>query len=605
MSMRTNLYLKCVAILLAMFAVVACKKDTPQQDRPMYDRPLCKVWVEAKSATDTSLEFNITSEQADQVRYIFCQSSETAPSKETILAEGTEVEANGGEANEGVVVKFEELTPATKYTLHVVAQNSVDVVYAYQEAETEDAKAVQEPTINIVVGECGTTTAKFTITTTNATKVAYKVYNTTSINPDELVSSNEVLAEGEAIEANTTAEVEATDLEMGIEYEIVVAAEGEGGTIVDSKRFTTTLPAPTLTAALTEDIGYDYAVFSVEAENVAELKYVCIKAGSRDVTAEQVLKNGTSVEAGDVKIEGLAEETAYEVYVAAKGLDESVIMADVLTFTTEKNIIAYTLTENLEVSSYSYSGTNYFLTFIDQKQGYTLYADFYTTEELGYLTSGEYALGSMEGGEISSAYTRFLFTPTDMTGSTFSSGSLNVVATPNEETREVYYEIAGTLYFADGNSVVLNYSGLVEGIELPEVMEGAPEGAYVFEVSPSTNMPKRVYGSNLQAGEYYIKFYDSNWNELTIDLFVDPALCNDGSDALPAGTYSTADGSFDTYSNISLYNPYFAGNFTEAELKVTAEGDTYTFTLLGTVVSGSTEKVVYMSYTGEIADMVK
>ena len=133
--MRTNLYLKCLAILVAMLAVVACKKDTPQQDRPKDDRPLCHVWVEATSITDTSLEFNITSEQADEVRYIFCQSSETAPSKETILAEGTEVEANGGEANEGVEVRFEELTPATKYTLHVVAKNSADVVYAFQDEE--------------------------------------------------------------------------------------------------------------------------------------------------------------------------------------------------------------------------------------------------------------------------------------------------------------------------------------------------------------------------------------------------------------------------------------------------------------------------------------
>ena len=383
MSMRTNLHLKIVAILVAIFAVVACNNDLPPQDRPKDDRPLCKVWVEATSITDTSLEFNITSEQADEVRYIFCQSSETAPSRETILAEGTEVEANGGEANEGVVVKFEELTPATKYTLHVVAQNSTDMVYAYQEAETEEAEVVGA-TISIAVDEVGETTAKFTVTTTNATNVKYCVDNLSVGNPDELISIEEVLESGIAIEANTTVEVELTDLASGKEYEIVVAAEGEGGTVVDSKTFTTTLPAPTLVASLTEDIGYDYAVFTLSAENVAEVKYVCIKAGSRDVTAEQVLKNGTVVESGNVKIEGLSEETAYEVYVAAKGLDESVVMADVLTFTTTKNIIVYNLTEGLNASSYSYSSTNYFLTFIDQKQGYTLYVDFYTTEELGY-----------------------------------------------------------------------------------------------------------------------------------------------------------------------------------------------------------------------------
>ncbi len=596
--MRTNLYLKFVAILVAIFAVVACNNDLPPQDRPKDDRPLCHVWVEATSITDTSLEFNITSECADEVRYIFCQSSETAPSKETILAEGTEIEANPGEANEGVVVKFEELTPATKYTLHVVAQNSADVVYAYQEAETEDAKAVQEPTIEISVGEIGDTSAKFTVTTTNATNVKYCVYDLSRGNPDELISTEEVLETGTAIEANATVEVELTDLASGKEYEVVVAAEGDGGTAIENETFSTLYPEPTLSAELTEDIGYDYAVFSVAAEYAAEVKYVCIKAGSRDVTAEQVLKNGTAVESGNVKIEGLSEETAYEVYVAAKGLNEAVIMAEALTFTTEKNIIVYTLTENLEVSSYSYSGTNYFLTFIDQKQGYTLYADFYTTEELGYLTSGEYALAGMNGGEISTAYTRFLFTPTDITGSTFSSGSLNVVATPNEETREVYYEISGELYFSDGNYVTINYSGLIAGIELPEIVEGAPEGAHIFEVKESIQ-PTR-YTGNVVPGEYYIKFTDNDGGEFRIDLMLDPAICDNGNALLPTGTYTTEQFNL-SYTDFVTYRPsYKTWKFTAIEMDVVTEGDIHTITVNATMENGGETKPFYMKWSGEI-----
>ena len=598
MSMRTNLYLKTVAILVAMLAVVACKKDTPQQDRPNDDRPLCHVWVEATSITDTSLEFNITSEQADEVRYIFCQSSETAPSKETILAEGTEVEANGGEANEGVVVKFEELTPATKYTLHVVAQNSTDVVYAYQEAETEDAKAVQEPTIEISVGEIGDTSAKCTITSTNATTVKYIVNDLSSGNPDELISTEEVLEEGIAIESNTTVEVELTDLASGKEYEIVVAAEGEGGTVVDSQTFTTTLPAPTLVASLTEDIGYNYAVFSLSAQNVAEVKYVCIKAGSRDVTAEQVLKNGTVVESGDVKIEGLSEETAYEVYVAAKGIDESVVMADVLEFTTTKNIVVYTLGDGISASSYSYSSKNFFLTFIDEKQGYTLYVDFYATEELGYLPSGEYALAGMNGGEISSAYTRFLFSRTDTVGSTFSSGSVNVEAAPNEETREVYYEIGGTFYFSDGNSVTLSYEGLISGIELPEIVEGAPEGAHIFEVKESIQ-PTR-YTGNIVPGEYYIKFTDSDGGEFRFDLLLDPAICDNGNALLPTGTYTTEQFNL-SYTDFVTYRPsYKTWEITAIEMDVVAEGDIHTIIVNATMENGSETKPFYMNWSGEI-----
>ena len=596
--MRMKLYFKLFVALVAMFTAAACNNDTPPQDRPIGDRPLCHVWVETEAISDTSLEFKITSEQADEVRYIFCQSSENAPTAETILAEGTEVEANPGAANEGVVVKFEQLAPSTKYTIHVAAKNVTDTVSASQEAETEASVNAQ---LGFEVTNITETSAELTITSSNATEVKYLVV----AEADGMPSHDDIAANGESVEPNAEVKVTLTDLVAGTPYNIRGFATGENSRAEALFSFTTLIPEPVLSASITEDISYDYAVFSVAAENVAELKYVCIKAGSRDVTAEQVLKNGIAIAPGDVKIEGLAEQTAYEVYVAAKGLNEAVVMADVLTFTTAKNIIVYTMSDSTTASAYKYTEKNYFVTFVDEVNGYTLNADFYVEEGAEYLTSGEYTLGGFNAGEISAAYTSFMFTLTDLSTTTFSSGSLNVVATPNEETREVYYEITGSLHFADGNSVELSYSGNINGISLPEVVEGAPEGAYVFEVSPATNMPKRVHGSNLQAGEYYIKFYDSNWNELTIDLFVDPTLCNNGSDALPAGTYSTADGSFDTYSNIALYNPYFSGNFTEAELKVTAEGDTYTFTLLGTVVSGATEKVVYMNYTGEIAEMVK
>ena len=593
-------YLKMLVAMVAMFAAVACNNDMPPQDGP---EPQPTVEVEVANITDSSLEFGVTTTNAAEVRYIFAESSEAAPSVDNILAEGVEVGENTNN-NNVVALKFEELAPSTKYTLHVAVRNTHGTAYAFQEAETEEADVV-EPTISIAVGEVGETAATFTITTTNATTVKYCVYDMLGGNPDELISAEEVLETGTAVEANATVEVEVTDLTFGKEYEIVVAAEGESGVVAESETFKTATPAPVLAASLTEDIGYDYAVFSVEAENVAEVKYVCIKAGSRDVTAEQVMKNGTAIEAGDVKVEGLAEETTYEVYVAAKGVNEDVVMADVLTFTTTKNIIEYAMSASTVASAHVYTETNYFLTFVDAANGYTLNADFYVAEGSKYLPSGEYVLAGFNAGEISAPYTSFMFTPTDLTATTFSSGSLNVVATPNEETRELYYEVSGVLYFADENYVTLNYSGLIEGIALPEVVEGAPEGAYVFEVSPSTSMPKRVHGSNLQAGEYYLKFYDKNWSELTLDLYVDPALCNNGNDGLPAGTYTMADGSFDAYSNISLYNPYFAGNFTEAELKVSVDGDNYTFVLLGTVVSGATEKVVYMSYTGEIKDMVK
>ena len=586
-------YLKMLVASVAIFATVACGEDLPPQDGP---EPQPTVEVEVANITDSSLEFGVTTTNAAEVRYIFAESSEAAPSVDNILAEGVEVEENTNN-NNVVALKFEELAPSTKYTLHVAVKNTHGTAYAFQEAETEEAKVVGA-TINIEVGEVSETAAKFSITTTDAANVKYCVYDMSVGNPDELISAEEVLETGTAVEANATVEVEVTNLTFGKEYEIVVAAEGESGVVVESEIFKTATPAPVLTAALTEDVGYDYAVFSVSAEYVAEVKYVCIVAGSRDVTAEQVLKNGTAVESGEVKIEGLKEETTYEVYVAAKGFDESVVMADVLEFTTTKNIVVYTLNDGISASSYSYSGTNFFLTFVDEKQGYTLYVDFYTAEELGYLPSGEYALAGMNGGEISAAYTRFLFNRTDTVGSTFSRGGVNVEASPNEETREVYYNISGELYFADGNSVVLSYEGLISGIELPEIVEGAPEGAHIFEVKESIQ-PTR-YTGNVVPGEYYIKFTDNDGGEFRFDLLLDPAICDNGNAVLPTGTYTTEQFNL-SYTDFVTYRPsYKTWTFSAIEVDVVTEGETHTIVVNATMQNGGETKPFYMNWSGEI-----
>ncbi len=579
--------------MVAMFATVACGEDLPPQDGP---EPQPTVEVEVANITDSSLEFGVSTTNAAEVRYIFAESSEAATSVDNILTEGVEVEENTNN-NNVVALKFEELAPSTKYTLHVAVRNTHGTAYAFQEAETEEADVVG-PTISIAVGEVGETAATFTITTTNATTVKYCVYDMSVGNPDKLISAEEVFETGTAVEANATVEVEVTDLTFGKEYEIVVAAEGEGGVIVESETFNTAYPAPVLEAALTEDIGYNYAVFSLSAEYVAEVKYVCIVAGSRDVTAEQVMKNGTAVESGEVKVEGLKEETSYEIYVAAKGLDESVVMVDALTFTTTKNIVVYDLTDELIANSYSYSSTNFFLTFIDEKQGYTLNLDFYAAEDLGYLPSGEYALAGMNGGEVSSAYSRFFFNRTDTVGSTFNSGSVNVVASPNEETREVYYNVTGVLYFADGNSVVLSYEGLISGIELPEVVEGAPEGAHIFEVKESIQ-PTR-YTGNSEPGEYYIKFTDNDGGEFRFDLLLDPATCDNGNAVLPTGTYTTEQFNLSSTDFVTYRPSYKVWNITEIEVDVVTEGETHTIVVNATMENGGETKPFYMNWSGEI-----
>ena len=597
--MRMKKLLNSLFIMMAMVAVIGCSEDVPPQDKPLdIDAELTLELVELGS---TKATFSVTSEGVDEVRYGWGDGF--GHTDESIKHVYGEIFIT--EPNTTTQITLYDLLPKSDYTVFVIAK--CGDAYIVDRAEITTSEGAVAPSVGLSIEDVTETTMSATITSSDADVVAYRVgkLDYSEYPEGELLEAEAVIDGGTHVEANAEVDVAMSDLEPGATYIFYVAASGEGGMMLEHADFTTLSPAPMLEASLTDEVGHDYIVLNVSAENVEEVKYVCIKAGSRDVTAEQVLKNGVAVESGDVKIEGLDENTAYEVYVAAKGLNGDIVMADVLTFTTTKNIVAYTMSDSTYASAYQYSTVNYFVSFIDEVNGYTLNADFYVEEGAEYLTSGEYQLAGFNAGEISAPYTSFKFSPNDLEVTTFSSGALNVVATPNEDTREVYYDIDGKLYFENGNYVVVNYSGTIAGIELPEVIEGAPEGAYVFEVSPSTNMPKRVHGSNLQAGEYYIKFYDANWNELTLDLFVDPTLCDNGNLPLPAGIYSTGDGSFDTYSNVSLYNPYFAGSFTEAELHVDKDDDNYTFTLLGTVVSGSTEKLVYMKYTGEIAEMVK
>ena len=204
----------------------------------------------------------------------------------------------------------------------------------------------------------------------------------------------------------------------------------------------------------------------------------------------------------------------------------------------------------------------------------------------------------MNGGEISSAYSRFFFNRTDTVGSTFNSGSVNVVASPNQETREVYYNVTGVLYFEDGNSVVLSYEGLISGIELPEVVEGAPEGAHIFEVKESIQ-PTRYTGSS-EPGEYYIKFTDNDGGEFRFDLLLDPATCDNGNAVLPTGTYTTEQFNL-SYTDFVTYRPsYKVWNITEIEVDVVTEGETHTIVVNATMKNGGETKPFYMNWSGEI-----
>lgn len=466
----------------------------------------------------------------------------------------------------------------------------------------------KEPTLSVEISEVSATSFSFIIEATDAQNIKY-IVTEGSVAPD----AEEVIAKGTTTEAG---KITCSELTPDTDYAVaVVAINIKKQAYISTGVKTEDIPMPEVTVSLREgsiaEHSFSFFITSTEAD---VLKWVCIEDGSRDVTAAQVIANGTVAEANvesEVVVDNLEPNTSYAVYAAAtcdiEGF-EPVISEKLVIKTAEPQPVGYNLSATTTATATKNSSEldNYFIIFADEANGYTLRCDFYTAVG-DYLPSGEYTLGEVADGALSKNYTTFMFTPSDSQMTPFESGSVTVEATPNEETREVQYSFNGLLYFSNGDFVTIDYNGLVEGIMLPEPtpeIPDVPEGATVFTPDIEVKQPVRLHTPSLAPGEYYIKFYDSNWNELVLDIMLDPAICNDGNDALPAGRYTMEDGTIDSYSNIALYNPYFSENFTEAELVVSVEGLEYELTFIGTAGSGSTAKTFYMHYKGEIQDMV-
>ncbi len=103
---------------------------------------------------------------------------------------------------------------------------------------------VKDPTVAVTVGTATENSISFTVTSTEAEKVAYLVVEGT-----EAPTASEVLANGTAVEANKSVELTATELEAETEYTIVAAAQNTKAVVK------TTAAAKTLAAGETPGPG--------------------------------------------------------------------------------------------------------------------------------------------------------------------------------------------------------------------------------------------------------------------------------------------------------------------------------------------------------------
>ncbi len=458
-------------------------------------------------------------------------------------------------------------------------------------------------------------TFSFTLSSANATTVRWMCVEQRAGMPE----SATVLAEGEEVEANKRLSLQTATLTAETDYLIVaVATNGEqvlsksleGTTLAASK---VELEKPSFTFVAGEATESTLA-FTLTSKNADQVKWVCIEKGSRDLTVEQVLKNGSSVDANaevSLLVEGLLSETTYTIYAAASNAEHQVLsepleMTTLAALPPVENFVVEGSRAYAEVSKESLA--NYYVQIYDESRNYTFKADIYVSTEHLYLPSGEYPLGEMAEGFTSQSYTSFLREGLDTKVRKFTSGSLIVEATPDEATGTVSYYMEGEFELEGGGIVSVIYEGEVTGISLPKEEEDL--SLFTFEVSPSTSEPVRKHYDANEPGTYTMLFVNANWSELIIEIKLDPALCNNGNDPLPAGTYTMESGDVTDYSQVRLYtpDPYFSCNFSSATVTVSVEGDNYTidFEGFGTDPYASTQKerTIRMNYTGEIKDMV-
>ena len=153
---------------------------------------------------------------------------------------------------------------------------------------------VKDPTVAVTVGTATENSISFTVTSTEAEKVAYLVVEGT-----EAPTASEVLANGTAVEANKSVELTATELEAETEYTIVAAAQNTKAVVK------TTAAAKTLAA------GETPAEPSLTLKSASEMSFGA-EGGNGEIVYE--LKNavaGTELEA-DANVAWISNVTVAE-----------------------------------------------------------------------------------------------------------------------------------------------------------------------------------------------------------------------------------------------------------------------------------------------------
>lgn len=327
--------------------------------------------------------------------------------------------------------------------------------------QKEEAKAA---TVELSPGDVTTSSVTFTVTSANATAVAYICVEGAA------PAAEKVLTDGKAVEANTAAPVTVNDLKDGVEYTIVAAAMNDLGTVVSEPLKMTTVEIPANPQVVIDEVAKtdnSYTI-SITPSDATKCAYKVYAVGA-EASANDILANGTEVSAGEaseVTIAGL-EDGEYFVVAAAEKKDKSV-MSEKLSFTVSNLEVWEVTVDNVKGKPYpNYGDTTIVFYYYCREDGTGLSnvsIDF-LLDDTSKIPAGTY---DINGGGIDLSYTNvsdedagtFVFLSgtvvVDIVDNQYSFSVNAVVQEGNQFTGEPYED--GAMY-----RLILNWTGEVNG----------------------------------------------------------------------------------------------------------------------------------------------
>lgn len=244
--MKKILLLTLSALILALSS---CKEEVP----------VPKVSVTAGEATETTLSFTVTPENAQSGAYLCVEGSQEISAAADIIANGVKFDVSNASTQ-----TITDLKKGTEYTI-MVAVNAGPHNVAATPLKMKTLDAVV-PTITIEEGESFATSLTFIANTANATKAAYTIYT-----EGETPSAEDIIANGTEFNVGENVTVSIANLVAGTNY-IIVAAATDGQVSVASEELEMTTTAGGSTDGITEVTGrkwnrYNYGLNIYNNEN--------------------------------------------------------------------------------------------------------------------------------------------------------------------------------------------------------------------------------------------------------------------------------------------------------------------------------------------------